>query len=90
MFAKISYPLIESKPKFNFMEDKTMTNTNTINVIAHKDNFLQIKSLLGNFVRRIEYPGYWDPSYLLVADVPDEKMAIISNGIKAIQQKGRR
>ena len=64
--------------------------TNTVNIICHKDNFLQMKGLLGSFVRRVEYPGYWDPSYLIVADVPEDKMATISNGIKAIQRRERR
>lgn len=67
-----------------------MTNTNTLNVICHKDNFLQIKNLLGSFVRRIEYPGYWDPSYLVIADVPEDQMTVISDGIKAIQKRERR
>ena len=57
---------------------------NTINVTAHEQNFFKIKSLLGNMVRRIDYPEPYDPSYLLVAEVPDSMLDNIRESLKTI------
>ena len=61
---------------------------NTINVTAHEQNFFKIKSLLGNMVRRIDYPEPYDPSYLFTAEVPDNMLGIIRESLKIIFNEG--
>ena len=62
--------------------------TNIINVTAHEWNFFKIKSLLGNMVRRIDYPEPYDPSYLFTAEVPDNMLDNIKDALKNIFNEG--
>jgi len=61
--------------------------TNTINVTAHEWNFFKIKSVLGTMVRRIDYPEPYDPSYLFVAEVPDNMLDNIRKALQTIREE---
>lgn len=61
---------------------------NTINVTAHEENFFKINSVLGSMVRRIDYPEPYDPSYLFIAEVPDNMLDNIRKSLKDIFNEG--
>lgn len=64
-----------------------ITNMERVFVMAHKENFLSIRKLLGEHIREIDYPTKEDPAYLIRAEVPVTMMSSIRGALNAIQGK---
>lgn len=60
------------------------TNTERLFIMAHKNNFLSVRKLLGEHIREIDYPTKEDPAYLIRAEVPVTMVSSIRGALDSI------